>query len=468
MDPSIRPIRPRLLDGGVEAPHHVKQRSLGGTLTGRQSRSGTRWGRRLAWLISGALVASSLVGGDLVSARGKGTPQRSYIVLLENAADARSIAESHSQRYAFAPDFVYEHALQGYAASMSSEAAQAISRSPQVASVVEDKEFQLVAETIPTGVSRIDAPRQGNLGHGVHVAVIDTGIDLDHPDLQASLAGGRNCAGGSSFDDGNGHGTHVAGTIASAMDGSGVVGVSPGVKLWAVRVLNNFGMGFTSWIVCGIDFVASMAPANGGRLLVANMSLGGPGADDGDCGRRSGDVMHEAICNATAAGVTFVVAAGNDGADLRNSTPAAYDEVLTVTALNDSDGLPCGQGPPTNPGADDTFAGFSNFATLPADVAHTVGAPGVDVLSTWRDGGYRTASGTSMASPHVAGTAALFIRRYALAKRTLPAPATVIQGLVSLAEPPDISFGGECPSGSFSHTDPGGTHPEPVVRAKQL
>jgi subtilisin family serine protease len=270
---------------------------------------------------------------------------------------------------------------------------------------------------LPTGVDRIDGELSSTVaGNGtgsvdVDVVVLDTGVDSDHPDL--NVAGGVNCAPGPGrFDDGNGHGTHVAGTIAAKDDGVGVVGVAPGARIWAARVLNSARFGSFAGIICGIDWATGTRldedPTN--DVDVANMSLSGGGSDDGECGADSGDAFHAAICRSVAAGVTFVVAAGNQAIDLQRRVPAAYDEVLTATAVSDFDGKPGGVGAPTcRTDEDDTFANFSNFATLKSDRDHTIAAPGVCILSTWKNGGYETISGTSMATPHVAGTAALCI-----------------------------------------------------------
>jgi subtilisin family serine protease len=227
----------------------------------------------------------------------------------------------------------------------------------------------------------------------VDVAVIDTGI-ASHPDL--NVVGGKNCSTGKGYNDGNGHGTHVAGTIAAKDNNFGVVGVAPGARLWAVRVLNNAGSGTWASIICGIDFVT----ANAGTIEVANMSLGGSGSK-GSC---SDGGLHEAICNSVNAGVTYIVAAGNESDDAANHVPAAYDEVITVSALADFNGEPGGLAASTcRPDEDDTLANFSNYG---ADV--DIIAPGVCILSTWNDGDYNTISGTSMASPHVTGAAALY------------------------------------------------------------
>ncbi len=210
----------------------------------------------------------------------------------------------------------------------------------------------------------------------------------------------KNCSTGKTPDDGNGHGTHVAGTIGALDNTVGVVGMAPGARIWPVRVLDNRGSGTYSAIVCGIDYVTAHAD----EIEVANMSLGGGGADDGNCGNSNNDAMHRAICNSVAAGITYVVAAGNETDDSANHVPAAYDEVITVSALADFNGLPGGGAAATcRSDVDDTFASFSNYG---ADV--DIIAPGVCINSTWKGGGYSTISGTSMASPHVAGGAALY------------------------------------------------------------
>src|SRR4029450_12231968 len=154
---------------------------------------------------------------------------------------------------------------------------------PRVAFVSDDRPVQAVAQTLPTGVDRINAEESTHFSPtawNLAVAVIDTGSG-PHADL--NIAGGKNCSVGKSFADGNGHGTHVAGTIGAINNGTGVVGVAPGIPIYSVRVLNNAGSGSWSSVVCGIDWVT----ANTARLniKVANMSLGGSGTDDGNCGR---------------------------------------------------------------------------------------------------------------------------------------------------------------------------------------
>lgn len=240
-------------------------------------------------------------------------------------------------------------------------------------------------QVTPWGITRTGADQVwgGATGAGVKVVIIDTGIDKDHPDL--AVAGGVNFvaksptrpADPSKWDDDNGHGTHVAGTVAALDNARDVVGMAPSAELWACKALDRNGSGYVSWIVACIDWAA----ANG--MQVANMSLG-----------TSSDVqaLRDAVDNAYAAGVVLVAAAGNSG-DGNGATddvnyPAKYASVIAVAATNDADGTPSwsSEGP-----------------------AVEVAAPGVQVLSTWHDGGTRTASGTSMASPHVAGAAALLL-----------------------------------------------------------
>jgi len=225
--------------------------------------------------------------------------------------------------------------------------------------------------------------------------------------------GGRD-SGGSGGSAGipsdlNGHGTHVAGIVADKGI-PGVVGVSPGTPLYAVRVFGADGSGDISSVICGLNWVAQNAAAD--NIKVVNMSLGGEGSDDGHCGTTDQDAFHAAVCKVTTAGVTVVAAAGNDGGDLAQSTPAAYDEVLAVTAMSDFDGKPGGLASTADcsDGAkeqDDTASSFSDYAAPgSADANHTIAAPGLCITSTWNDGGTATISGTSMASPHVAGLVA--------------------------------------------------------------
>jgi subtilisin len=354
-------------------------------------------------LLGSSLVVVALLMAVPASAAGSSPGAAgSYIVVLRDGASADAVASRHSATFGAQVGQVYRHALNGYAATMSASAARAIAADPRVAYVSADRELHIDAQTLPTGINRIDGELSSTMsGNGsgsvnVDVAVIDTGIDLTHPDLNVYVTGAKNCSSGKSANDGNGHGTHVAGTIGAKDDDNGVVGVAPGARLWPVRVLNNAGSGSWASVICGIDYVT----AHASEIEVANMSLGGTGTD-GSC---ASDALHQAICRSVAAGVTYAVAAGNESDNAANHVPAAYDEVITVSALADFNGLPGGGAAATcRADQDDTFADFSNFG---ADV--DIIAPGVCILSTWKRGAYNTISGTSMATPHVAGAAALY------------------------------------------------------------
>jgi subtilisin len=350
---------------------------------------------------------------------------QSYIVVLgPGTANVPEVAAEVARAYGGAPGFVYQHALKGFSITASPQVATAIASSPLVAYVEKDMPRSIYAQTVPTGIQRIFADTNGNLKIDgtddyrvdVDVAVIDTGIDWEHPDL--NVVGGINCASGNPFrakcsgngDDDHYHGTHVAGTIGAIDNGIGVVGVAPGARLWAVKVLNSQGSGYTSWIIAGIDWVTAQAST----IEVANMSLGGSGFNQAE---------YDAIQGAVNKGVAFAVAAGNSDADASNFSPAAFNNVLTVSALADFDGVPEGLGSWTcRDDQDDTLADFSNWGK-----AIDIAAPGVCILSTYpiERGEYGTISGTSMASPHAAGALAL------LASRNKPANANDVYNLYS-------------------------------------
>jgi hypothetical protein len=289
------------------------------------------------------------------------------------------------------------------------------------------------AQTVPTGIQRIGADHSSvaridgvDERVDVGIAIVDTGINQTHPDLNVkggacfvvTVFFGVVVSTCSSPEDDNGHGTHVAGTAAALDNDIGVVGVAPGARLYAVKVLNKNGSGPVSTVIKGIDWVTQNAGTL--KIKVANLSLGTSGSDDGNCGRSNNDPLHTAICNSVAAGVTYVVAAGNSGADAKNTVPAAYPEVITVSALADTDGKPGGFGPVSTYGGDDTLATFSNYGPG-VDLI----APGVSILSTYLNGGYATLNGTSMAAPHVTGAAALY-----LAQNPGASPQQVREGLI--------------------------------------
>ncbi len=289
-----------------------------------------------------------------------------------------------------------------------------------VVDVEYDLVFHTCAQEVPTGVNRIDAEGVSAAGvncSGVGIAIIDTGIDLDHPDLNVDPVNGIHyytqgfrLRSDNTFDDDNGHGTHCAGIAAAKNNDEGVVGVAPGARLYAVKVLNSQGSGSLSAIAAGIDWVTLHARDFNPPIRVANMSLGGQGTST---------LLYEAMSNCP---VTFSVSAGNSNADVYGPDgvygsgddyiPAAYGGVLgnvrTISAMADSDGKPGGVGGPTSYGPDDSFASFSNYSTKDA-IAYLL--PGVDILSTYMGGGTATMSGTSMAAPHAAGLLALNIAK---------------------------------------------------------
>jgi subtilisin family serine protease len=272
---------------------------------------------------------------------------------------------------------------------------------------------------VPTGIERIDRPllegarlKGNNPAADVDIAVVDTGVN-EHRDL--NVVGGKDCTGsGMGWHDGNGHGTHVSGTAAARDNDFGVVGVAPGARIWSVKVLNSHGRGKASDLLCGIDWVVSQRDGDRPLIEVANMSLRfhgvGGTADDGNCGMTNNDPVHQAICASVALGTVYAVAAGNESVNAARYRPAAYDEVITVSALADFDGKPGGKGarwlscPAGYSGdRDDALANFSDFGP---DI--DLIAPGKCIWSTYNDGGYHAMSGTSMATPHVAGAAALY------------------------------------------------------------
>ena len=348
-------------------------------------------------------------------------PDRYIVVYRSSVADSRAKTDRLEQARGFRADHRYSRALKGFAAKLSGPQVAALAEDPDVESISPDRPVRAsgavpleAGDTVPRGMRRIEAATSETARQAstAGVAVLDTGIDLDHPDLNA--VDGVNCVASGPAEDDHGHGTHVAGTVAASNNGAGVTGVAPGTKVHAVKVLDSTGAGAWSSIICGIDWVTATRtdadPAN--DIAVANLSLGGSGPAVGRCAGTA-DPLHRAICNSTNVGVTLVVAAGNDAWDFdypQNPTlPAAYPEVLTVTAAADSDGLPGGSGGLACDGVqtDDSYASFSNFAATAAGAAHLVAAPGSCVLSTRVGGTYTTMSGTSMATPHVAGLVAL-------------------------------------------------------------
>ncbi|MDT3434451.1 S8 family serine peptidase [Haloarcula sp. 1CSR25-25] len=268
---------------------------------------------------------------------------------------------------------------QAVAGRFADEALDNLERNPNVRYIERDDEMRAISidsddSEVPWGIDRVDAEKahaDGATGSGADVAVIDTGIDSDHPDLRDNLGTGKAVAEASGsaaepWDDDNGHGTHCAG-IADAVDNSeGVVGVSTSATLHAVKVLDGDGSGTYSDVAAGLEWVADQ------RHDVGSLSLGGP----------KSSTIEDACQYAYDKGVLLVAAAGNDGNDVEETAPATYSTVMAVTATDETDSL----------------ASFSNYGS---DVE--LAAPGVDIVSTYPGGGYETFSGTSMACPHVSG-----------------------------------------------------------------
>src|SRR5215211_7165976 len=263
--------------------------------------------RTLFAALSAGMVAIAVTMAPAATAA---TPDRAdaYIVMLAPGTNAISVAAEHSNAHGLTIGHLYQYAISGYSARMSASAAARIAKDPRVLLVEPDGVVSIEAQTLPTGIDRIDAELSPTAAIdgvdtrvNVDVAVIDTGVDFTHPDLNVNTAGAKNCSTGRSADDGNGHGTHVAGTIGALDNAIGVVGVAPGARIWPVRVLNNAGSGSWADVVCGIDYVT----AHASEIEVASMSLGGSGSDSA-CGSNK-DAMHEAICRSVAAGVTYAV-----------------------------------------------------------------------------------------------------------------------------------------------------------------
>ncbi|HLO36107.1 MAG TPA: S8 family serine peptidase, partial [Candidatus Deferrimicrobium sp.] len=377
-------------------------------------------------------------GNDRAATRGgpakadPADPTDRWIVVLEPGTDAASAAGRQGRRMGFAADRVFRNVVRGYAARLDRAQVEALRHDPAVAMIVADERIESEAQLLPTGITRVNANRSvvakiDGLDERVDadVAIVDTGI-ASIPDL--NVVGGYNCstADRTAWRDVYGHGTHVAGTVGAIDDGAGVVGVAPGVRLWAVKILDDTGTGLLSWYVCGLDWIAAQRdPSNTSRPLIeaVNMSVAKWGRDDGNCGATNSDILHAAVCRLVASGVTVVAAAGNDSGSAAARVPAAYNEVITVSALADTDGKAGGLGGNRcyswgSYDRDDTFADFSNFGS---DV--DLIAPGKCIWSTV-PGGYKYSSGTSMATPHVTGAVALL-----KASRPTLTPAEVREAL---------------------------------------
>ncbi|WP_217207438.1 S8 family peptidase [Streptomyces sp. AC550_RSS872] len=364
-----------------------------------------------------SLATAALVGGltslpaQAAPAEGKvlagGSPtaiKDSYIVTLKRTAGlkaASSAGKDLIKEYGGAVNKTFGAALNGYSATLSATEAKRLAADPSVASVEQNQRVRLADTTqssAPWGLDRIDQaalPLSGtytypdSAGSGVTAYVIDTGVRITHQQISGRASYGYDAVDGdTTASDGNGHGTHVATTIAGT-----TYGVAKKAKIVAVRVLDNAGSGTTAGVIAGIDWVT----ANHSGPSVANMSLGG-GASS---------TLDTAVRNSIASGVTYAIAAGNSSANASSSSPARVTEAITVGATTSTDAR----------------ASYSNYGSV-LDVF----APGSSITAGWytSDTATNTISGTSMATPHVAGAAAVY-----LASHTSATPAAVASALTS-------------------------------------
>ncbi|MCY0940631.1 S8 family peptidase [Streptomyces antarcticus] len=397
----------------------------------------------LALGAAAALPASAADGGAqgvIENAGAAGSVPGSYIVTLKDSA-ARSTADSGkavAKRYGAKIDRTYSAALNGYSVEVSEAQARKLAADPAVKSVVQNRTFTVNA-TQPNppswGLDRIDQRAlplnqsytyPDKAGEGVTAYIIDTGVRITHQDF-----GGRASYGYDAIDndntaqDGHGHGTHVAGTV-----GGGAYGVAKKAKIVGVRVLNNQGSGTTAQVVAGIDWVTR----NAVKPAVANMSLGG-GADS---------ALDTAVRNSIASGITYAVAAGNETADASTKSPARVAEAITVGATTSTDAK----------------ASYSNYGSI-LDIF----APGSSITSTWGTGDTATnsISGTSMASPHVAGAAAVY-----LSLNPGSTPAQISAGLVAAATPNVVTSPGTGSPNRLLYIGAGTTPPGPGTRFENL
>ena len=317
----------------------------------------------------------------VLAAQGKGIPGDWIVVFHDDVTDVSGLTEELARAHAASVRFTYTSAIKGFAATLPQAAVDAIANNPNVAYVEQDQEYTIDAtqSSATWGIDRIDQrslPLSTTYTYtatasGVYAYIIDTGIYTSHSNFGGRASNVYDAFGGNGQDC-NGHGTHVAGTVGSA-----TYGVAKSVRLRGVRVLNCSGSGSTSGIIAGLDWVR----ANRVNPAVANMSLGGGYSSS----------LNTASTNLANSGVFLAVAAGNSNANACNYSPASASGVFTVAASTSSD----------------YKASYSNYGSCVEAYA-----PGSSIRSTWLNGGTNTISGTSMASPHVAGVAALYKATY--------------------------------------------------------
>ncbi|EHY91044.1 S8 family peptidase [Saccharomonospora azurea] len=361
-------------------------------------------------LFAAGMAPAQAAVGQVVHAGSAQAIDGSYIVVLKDGMSASSVsaqAQTMATEYGTSVQETFDTALNGFTIKADATTAKRLAADDSVAFVSQNQRVQIAdapgTEAVSSwGLDRIDQrdlPLDDSYtpptsASDVTAYIIDTGVS-EHSDFGDRLQPGVDFVDNDDdATDENGHGTHVAGTI-----GGSTYGVAPDVNLVGVRVLDANGSGTTAGVIAGVEWVAE----NASGPSVANMSLGG-GADE---------ALDEAVRGAIEAGVTFGVAAGNEASDASGSSPARVTEAITVAASDDSDAQ----------------ASFSNYGDV-VDIY----APGVDITSAWHDGSENTISGTSMATPHVVGAAALH-----LAANPDAAPADVEEALASSATPDVIS-----------------------------
>ncbi len=354
----------------------------------------------------------------------------SYVVVLKSMAGVPTAAETLTDKYGGEVGHTYSHALGGFEVEIDETAAKQLAADPAVSYVQKNGIFSISAtqSNPPWGLDRIDQralPLSSSYTYdttasNVHAYIIDTGIRTTHQQFGGRAVSGTDAVDNdSNSNDCNGHGTHVAGTV-----GGSTYGVAKAVQLVGVRVLDCAGDGTTAGVVAGIDWVT----ANAIKPAVANMSLGGP----------VDSVLDAAVNRSIASGITYVLASGNETANACNSSPARVANAITVNATTRTDAK----------------ASFSNFGSC-TDIF----APGQDIQSAWftSDTATNTISGTSMASPHVAGAAAL-----SLAANPGFTPAQVASALLTAATPNVVTSPGTGSPNRLLFTGAGTTTPTPT------